>query len=63
MVDHGGDDQVHVDPEGVVEDKPYKCQDSEDVADRQTCWQLHFQLRIEIFLMLVDSLLILGIAL
>ena len=63
MVDHGCDDQVDVDPEGVVEHKPNEGQDSKDVADRQTCWQLHFQLRIEIFLMLVDSLLILGIAL
>ena len=49
MVDHGCDDQVDVDPEGVVENKPNEGQDSKDVADRQTCWQLHFQLRIENF--------------
>ena len=52
MVDHGRDDQVHVDPEGVVKHKPYECQDSEDVADRQTCWQLHFVVRTENILLL-----------
>ena len=62
MVDHGCDDQVDVDPDGVVQHKPNKGQDREDIGDRQICWQLHFQLRIEKFLMLDDSWLILGIA-
>ena len=35
MVDHGGDHQVDVDPQGVVEHEPDEGQEGEDIADRQ----------------------------
>ena len=35
MVDHGGDDEVDVDPERVVEHKPDEGQQGEDIADWQ----------------------------
>ena len=35
MVDHGGDDEVDVDPQGVVEHDPDEGQDGEDVSDRE----------------------------
>ena len=44
VVHHGCDHQVDVDPEGVVEHKPYEGQESEDVAHRKACWQLHLYL-------------------
>ena len=36
VVDHGGDHQVDVDPQRVVEDKSQECQECEDISDRWT---------------------------
>ena len=44
VVHHGGDDQVDVDPQGVVEHKPHECQESEDISDGEplnTSWSFH----------------------
>ena len=44
MVDHGGDHQVYVDSQRVVEHEPDEGQEGEDVADWNpawTCWTLH----------------------
>ena len=35
VVDHGCDDEVDVDPQGVVEHEPDEGQDGEDVSDRE----------------------------
>jgi hypothetical protein len=60
VVDHGCDDQVDVDPEGVVEHEPYEGQDSEDVAHRQACWQLHFHEKTENIFLITEFCLICG---
>ena len=44
VVHHGGNHQVDVDPQGVVEHKPDERQESEDISDGNplnTCWRFH----------------------
>ena len=44
VVHHGGDHQVDVDPQAVVEHEPEESQESEDISDRNTvqaAWSLH----------------------
>ena len=44
VVDHGGDHQVDVDPQGEVEHEPEEWQESEDISDGNplhTYWSFH----------------------
>ena len=41
MVDHGGDHQVDVDSQGVVEHKPDESQESEDISYWEPCRSVH----------------------
>ena len=49
VVHHGGNHQVDVDPQGVVEHETEESQESEEISDRntvQTGWTLHIHFTV-----------------